>query len=50
MSKRNDAKEEIAEYVQQSTQAQGIPEKVTDPTVIAKLQVMCATLSAPDQG
>jgi hydroxymethylpyrimidine/phosphomethylpyrimidine kinase len=49
VSSNNDVKQEIVKYVQQSTQAQGVPEKVTDPVVIAKLQAMCATQTAPDQ-
>jgi len=49
MGSNNDTKHEIVKYVRQSTQAQGVPEKVTDPVVIVKLQAMCATQTLPDQ-
>lgn len=50
VSSKSDTKHDIAEYVRQTTAAQGVPEKVTDPATIAKLQAMCAKLDAPDQG
>jgi hypothetical protein len=50
VGKDNETKNDIAEYVRRSTEAQGVPEKITDPAVIAKLQAMCAKPDAPAQG